>query len=200
VTGLAARPRARDLPQFVNIVGESGADPSHGEGRTHHDGEAELIGRSHHLVHRVADAGPRNLRGAARDACEGLDDGFELFPVLTALDGLEGCADQLAAVPVQDTVLVQRDSGVESGLAAQGGQQRVRAFPRDDTFHEFRRDGLHIGGVGEVGVGHDRGWIRIDQDHPEPLGFEDTACLGAGVVELTGLPYDDGTGTDDEDR
>jgi hypothetical protein len=50
------------------------------------------------------------------------DDVFEPLPVLAALDRFEVGADKLHAVAFQRPILVQRDGGVERGLAAQGGQ------------------------------------------------------------------------------
>src|SRR5690606_29986826 len=59
---------------------------------------------------------------------------------------------------------------------------------------------LHVGRVGELGVGHDRGRVRVGQDDAVALLLEDLARLRAGVVELAGLADHDGTGADEEDR
>ena len=53
------------------------------------------------------------------------DDVLEPLPVLAALNGLEVGADQFDAVAFQHAVLVERDGGVQRGLPAEGGQQRV---------------------------------------------------------------------------
>src|SRR5690606_6904254 len=60
--------------------------------------------------------------------------------------------------------------------------------------------GLDVGGVRELGVGHDRGRVGVGQDHPVALLLEDLAGLGARVVELAGLADDDRAGADEEDR
>ena len=59
---------------------------------------------------------------------------------------------------------------------------------------------LEVDGVGDVGVGHDRGRVGVDEDRPDALGAERAAGLRAGVVELGGLADDDGPGADDQDR
>ena len=60
-------------------------------------------------------------------------------------------------------------------------------------------DRLDVGRVGELGVGHDGGRVGVDQRHPQALGPQHLAGLGAGVVELAGLPDHDRPGADDED-
>ena len=52
--------------------------------------------------------------------------------VLGLLDRVELGADQLDAEAVERAVLRQRDRDVEAGLAAERGQQRLRALALDD--------------------------------------------------------------------
>ena len=93
----------------------------------------------------------------------------------------------------------QRHRGVERGLAAQGREQRVGALLGDHLLDELGGDRLDVGRVGELGVGHDRGRVGVDQDDPDALGLEHPAGLGAGVVELAGLADDDRPGADHQD-
>ncbi len=108
-------------------------------------------------------------------------------------------ADQLDAVLLEGAVLGEGDGQVEGGLAPQGGQKGVRPLHLDDLGHHFGHQGLDVGAVGEGGVGHDGGRVGVDQHHLETLLHEHLAGLGAGVVELAGLAYDDGAGTKQED-
>ena len=134
------------------------------------------------------------LRGTS--PADGLHDLLELQPVLAALDRVDVGADQLDAVALQHAVLVQRDGGVQRGLPAQGGQQRVGALGGDHLLDELRGDRLDVGGVGELGVRHDRRRVGVDQRHAQALGAQHAAGLGAGVVELGGLADDDRAGAD----
>src|SRR5439155_19639138 len=126
------------------------------------------------------------------------DDLLEQLAVLAAADRVDVRADQLNAVLLQYPGVVQRDGGVQRGLPAERGQQRVGPLPRDDRLDELRRDRFDVGGVGELGVGHDGRRVRVDQRHAQPFGPQYPARLGTGVVELARLPDDDRPRADDE--
>ena len=58
---------------------------------------------------------------------------------------------------------------------------------------------LDVDRVGARGVRHDRRGIRVHEDDSIALLLQRFARLGAGVIELAGLPDDDRAGTDDQD-
>ena len=89
----------------------------------------------------------------------------------------------------------EREGGVEAGLAAHGGEERVGAFLLDDLGDDLRGDRLDVGGVRELRIGHDRRGIGVHQDDPVPLLAQRLARLSAGVIELARLSNDDGAGT-----
>ncbi len=167
------------------------------DGRTT-TGEAQFGNRVADLVHRVADTGARGLAADLRD------DVLELLPVLAALDGVEVGADQLHVVLLEDALLVQRHRGVQGRLAAEGredGVDRVAflGLEGDDLLDELGGDRLDVRGVRELGVGHDRGRVGVDEADPQALLAQHPAGLGSGVVELTGLANDDRPGADHQD-
>ena len=94
---------------------------------------------------------------------------------------------------------MQRDRAVERGLTAEGGEHGVGALAGDDRLDDLGRDRLDVGRVGELGVGHDRRRVAVDEDDADALLAQHPAGLGAGVVELAGLADDDRAGADDED-
>jgi len=49
-------------------------------------------------------------------------------------------------------------------LARPWSQQRIGPLALDDAGHHRRLDRLHIGGVGQVRIGHDRRRIGIDEE------------------------------------
>ena len=88
---------------------------------------------------------------------------------------------------------------LQPGLAAQRGQQRVRALFLDYALDKLGSDGLDIGAVGQARVGHDGRRVGVDQDDLKAILLEHLAGLGAGVVKLTGLANDNGARANDED-
>ena len=124
----------------------------------------------------------------------------EELAVLGLLDRLALGADQLDAELRQHAHVVERERGVEAGLAAHGGQERVGALLLDDLGDDLGGDRLDVGGVGHLRVGHDRRGVGVDQDDPVALLAQRLAGLGAGVVELAGLADDDRPRADDHDR
>jgi hypothetical protein len=56
-----------------------------------------------------------------------------------------------------------------------------------------------IGAVGELGVGHDRGRVRVHEHDAVAFFLEGFAGLGARIIKLAGLADDDGAGADDKD-
>ena len=157
------------------------------------DGVAEVLGRGEQLVHRVADDRAGRLGAAA------LDDALELLAVLAEVDRVDVGADERAAVLLENSVVVQGDRAVERRLAAECREHRVGALLGDDRLDDLGGDRLDVGRVGELGVGHDRRRVAVDEDDADALLAQHPARLGAGVVELAGLADDDRAGPDDED-
>jgi hypothetical protein len=119
------------------------------------------------------------------DAGHGL---AEELAVLGHFDGLALGPDQLDAVLVEHAHVRERERRVERRLAAHGGQERVGAFLGDDLGDDLRRDGLDVGGVRELRVGHDGRGVGVDQDDAVALLAQRLAGLGAGIVELAACP------------
>ena len=130
--------------------------------------------------------------GALHRVAEGL-------AVLGAVDRVVVGADQLDAVALERAVVVKGLREVERGLAAQRRQQRVGQLALDDAGDGLGRERLDVGAVGELGVGHDRRRVRVDEDDLVALLLQDLAGLDARVVELRGLADHDRPRADQED-
>ena len=122
---------------------------------------------------------------------------LEALAVFGQLDRVERRAEQLDGVALQDAGFGEFDREVEPGLPAQRRQQRVGALARDDRFDRRDRQRLEVDGVGDLGIGHDRRRIRVDEDDAVAFLAQRTARLNAGVIELGGLTDDDRSRADD---
>jgi hypothetical protein len=186
--GLAGRPGA--------LIGVDGmALRLGGKARRRDPGEPALMQVAIGLL-QIGGVGERGFRRLQADPLHRL---AKQFAVLGLVDRLGGGSDHGDAVLLQHPHPPQRQGAVQRGLAAHGRQQRVGAFLLDDLGDDLRRDRLDIGGVGDIGIGHDGRRVGIDQHDPVALFLEGLAGLGAGIVELAGLADDDRTGADDED-
>ena len=182
-----------DLLELLAVVGDAAAGAGQGEARADDGGQPGYGERGAGLGHAVGDGAARAFEA---DLAHGV---AELQPVLGAVDDIGLGADQLDAVALQRAVGEQLHGGVERGLPAHGWQQGVRPLADDDFLHDLRGDRLDVGGVGQAGVGHDGGRVRVDQDDAVALCPQRFAGLGAGVVEFAGLADDDWPGADDQD-
>ena len=187
------QPPSADGPQFFDVVDQAAPGAAHRVGGAQHHRVAELAGHLLGLGDRGDGAAARHL-----DA-QFVHSGFELLTVLATADGVLLDADGLHPVFVEHAGFGQLAGQVEPGLAAEVGQQRVRPGTGDDLGEAGHVERGDEGLVGHHRVGHDRRRVRVDQDDLVAEPAQRLAGLGAGVVELAGLPDHDGARTDDQD-
>ena len=199
VHGREIESAGEDFEHLFAVIRDTAARAAQREARAHNHGEADLAREFQAILQIVHQ---QRLRHVEADLLHGV---FEEEAVFGFLDGLDAGADQLDVVLFQNAAVGKFDGEVERGLAADGGQHgeacagRHFALDADDLFEILAGEWLDVGAVGDFGIGHDRGWIRVGQHDLEALGLEGLAGLGAGVVELGGLADDDGAGADNED-
>ena len=184
---------AHDGDELLVGVSDAAAGAAEGKARAQYAGITHALGDGLGVGHAVGIARARDLQA---NLGHGL---VKELAVLAALDSGQVAADHFDAVLVERTVLCQLDGGVQTGLAAQRGQQRVRALFLDYALDKFGGDGLDIGAVGKTRVGHDGRRVGVDQDDLKAILLEHLAGLGAGVVKLAGLADNDGARANDED-
>ena len=156
-----------DLRELLAVVGDAAAGAAQREGRADDRRQADVLERALRPRPRVRDACERGVSSPIR-----VHRLAEQLAVLGLVDRLGVRADHLDAVFLQHAALVQRQRGVQRGLAAHRRQQRVGALGvRDDLGDDVGRDRLDIGGVGQLRVGHDRRRVGVDQNDPVALRF-----------------------------
>ncbi len=77
-------------------------------------------------------------------------------------------------------------------MSADDWQHGVRLLLLDDGFKRFDGQRFNVGGICDLGVGHDGGWVAVDQHHTVALLAQRLDGLRARVVELRGLADNDG--------
>ena len=179
---------------------DAAAGPAEREGRADDGGQAD---RRQGLVRRGVTGGlgrPFDDEAGCVRLIDPVEQVAERLAVLGHPDRLQGRAEEPDRMAFEDARVGHGDGEIERGLAAEAGEQAVRALLRDHRFDRFDREWLEVDDVRHGWVGHDRGRVGVDEDRPDPLGTKGAAGLGAGVVELRGLPDDDGAGAEDQHR
>src|SRR5262249_11383299 len=159
---------------------------------------AERERRPHDRRHGEVDVGrdgDDRVRHRDADAPHGL---AEELAVLGAVDRVEVRADQLDAA--LDREAGQLDREVQRRLPAERRQDRVGPLALDHLGDRGRVERLEVGRVGPLGVGHDRGRVRVHEHHAVALAPQHAARLRPRVVELARLPDADRAGAEDQDR
>ena len=186
------QPRAHEMLIFLAVIGDPPASPAQREARPDDGGKPDVRQRACGLVPAVHN---RRARTFEPDAVHRV---AEFLAVLGLLDRFRISADQLHPQPVERPALVKRERRVERRLPAHRREQGIGSLGFDDLGDDLGRDRLDIGRVGQLGIGHDRRRVRIDDDDAIALGLERLDRLRPGVIKLRRLADDDRASADDE--
>ena len=117
--------------QLFFIVYQPAAGTAHGVGRTKHYRVAQTISNFQCFFHAVCHFAAGHFDAQLSHRV------FKSDTVFTPFDGIYLHTDHFDIVFVQNTGFIQLCAQVQTGLAAQVGQQSVRAFLGDDLFQPF---------------------------------------------------------------
>ena len=149
---------------------------------------ADHFGYGASFLHGVGGAGLRHIQ-------PNLEHGIlEALAVFAFIDGIGVGSDHAHIMLIESARLEQRHGGIERGLAAESGQKGIGLLANDDFFHDFGRDWLDVSAKRELRICHDRGRIRVDQNHIIPFFPKSFAGLHAGIIKFATLSNDDWTG------
>ncbi len=193
VTGLAARLRLATRSSSARVRANPLPPPPRVNDGPDDQRVPELVPELERPVERAR--GPRARRLEPGPAHRLL----EAAAVLGAVDRLEPRPDQPDAQPLEVAGLRERDRDVQRGLAAERRQQHVGSLALDHLQDGLGRERFDVRAVRELGVGHDRGRVRVHERHVEPLAPQHLAGLGPRVVELARLPDHDRARADHQD-
>ena len=171
--------------KFFAVIGDRTAGAAERERRANHHGIAQLVAQAQGILRVVHQ---RRCRHVETHLAAGV---LEPQPVFGDFDGAQRRANHLDVILFQNAGLGQLDGEIQSRLPADGGQERIRPFEFDNFFQIGFGEGLDVGAVGELRVGHDRGGVGIHQNDFVALGAQRLARLRARIVELAGLADND---------
>ena len=123
----------------------------------------------------------------------------EALAILGHLNGDERRPEELDVVALEGSARGQRHREVEGRLATEAREESLRPLLRDDRLDGLRGERLEVDRVGDLGVGHDRRRVAVDEDRPDALGPQSAAGLRSCVIELGGLADDDRARAEDQD-
>src|ERR1700722_15326410 len=192
VNGAHVQSMGDSFAEFLFVVGDGAARTSQRERRPDDEGKAELIAQTQGVFRIIDERGSRNFEA---DFAAGI---LEPQPVFGDFDGAERCANHFYLVFFENAAFGQFDGEIEGGLAANGGQERIGSLAGKNFLQIFLGQRLDVSAVSQLGIGHDRGRIRIDQDHFIALRAQSFASLCTGIIKFAGLADDDGAGADDQ--
>ena len=116
-----------DALHLAVVVRDAGAAPAEDERRAHDHRIADLGRDRERLVDRVGNARRRHAQADLAHR------GLEPLPILGSADRVDARADHLDVVRVEHAGFVERDRKVETGLATERREERVRALAFDDA-------------------------------------------------------------------
>ena len=199
LNGVKSLPGEKDGKMVIvplELIGKPASDAAaraaHGVGGAEHDGVAQLGGHLLRFLHGIDGFG---LGHRHADLVHGF---LENDTVFTAGDGFQVHADDFHVVLLQDAFLIQLGGQVQGRLAAEVGQQSIRAFLFNHGRDAVHGQGLNVGVVRHAGVRHDGGGVGVHQNDVVAFSAQGLAGLGAGVVEFAALADDDRAGADHE--
>ena len=106
-----------------------------------------------------------------------LNDPLEDLSIFTALDRIDIGTDQLGAEFFERATLKELHRCVERSLATERRENCIRAFLLQNLLNHFWSNWFNICRICKLWIGHDRCWIRIDEDDANSLFAEDAAGL-----------------------
>ena len=182
---------AHHLTQLLLIVDKATTRTTERKGGTQYDRIADLgsdgctfvdrrchLRRQHRLTQRLAQL-------------------LEELAVLGALDRREARTQNLHLALLQDTLFGQLHRQIQTRLTTQTRHNRIGTLVANNFGYIFERQRLHIDLIGNVRIGHNRGRVRVYEDHLITLLAQCQAGLCTGIVELGSLTNHDRTRADD---
>ena len=172
---------ARNEAELFFVMRNTASKTSHRKRGTYDNGIRQRFNSLKTFFNGVAD------KRTCRFATNLGNNRTKLFTILTSANRIHICTDELGTVFRKNSLIMQFDGGVQSGLSAQCCENCRWFLFGDDHFQNFSCDRFNISCVGKFRIGHDCGWVGIDQYDSDTFSSKYSTCLGAGIIKLAGL-------------
>ncbi len=173
------------LAKFLAIVSNRPARPPQRERRPNHQRKSQLVAQTQRILRIVHQRRRRHFQANFSASI------LKPQPVFRNFDSAQRRANHLDFVFFENPAFAQFHGKVQRRLPANGGQQCIRFFLRNNFLEIFLRQRLDIGAIGQFWIGHDRRRIGVHQHDVVALRAQRLARLRPGIVELARLPNDD---------
>ena len=179
--------------EFRFTIRKTAAGPAQGKGRTEDDRIADFFCCFQPVLYGACNVGRQHRFPQVFAKL------FEQFPVFRLFDGMAAGSKEFRMAFGKDPFLFQLHGQVQARLSADSRQDGIGAFVAYDLGNIFQRQRLHVNLVRDAGIGHDSGRIGITENDFISFFFQGQTGLGSGIIKFSGLPDNDGPGTDDKD-
>ena len=181
-----------DLNQFFLVVCEAATGTAQSKGRTQNNRIANAQSSFLGFLDGVSD-----LRGNHR-LTDGLTHFLKQLSVLSTLNGFAAGTQQLHTTLLQNALLLQLHSQVQTGLTANAGNNGIGTLKANDLCNILQGQRLHINLIRNGSIGHNGSGVGVAQNYLIALFLQSQASLCACIVEFCSLADHDRTGTNNQ--
>ena len=178
-----------EFDQFLAIVAETGSETSEGISGTDNHGISETVGSHHCILHRAYSLA---LDCLDIDLIKFLDEKLAVFGIHYSTYGGAQDADIMF---FKNAVLIEFDAAVESGLTSECKEDTIGALLLYHLLHEIGSDRKEINLIGKPFGSLHRSDVGVDEDCLNILLPHSLEGLRAGIIEFSGLPNLERSGT-----
>ena len=178
-----------NINQLILTFGNTAASTTHSISRAYNQWIADFMGKSHSGSHILYNG---RLRNRLTQLVHGF---FEQLSILCPLNSLQRSTQKLNLVLLQNTLLRQLNSQIQTSLTAQGSQQAIRTLLADNLLQELYSQRLNIYTIRHMSISHNGSRIAIYQYNLQAFLLEGTAGLRTCIVKLCCLADNNRAGT-----
>ena len=190
--GAVAQALLHDINQLFLVFSNTATGTAEGISRTDNQRIADFLAEVASSLNGFYDGAFRNR------LMDFLHSFLEHFAVFATFDCTDLSAQQTNIVLVQNALLFQFHSHVQTNLPTKSCQQGIRTLTFDNFFNEFNADRFNIYTVSHMHISHNGCRVTVNQYNLQAFFLQSTASLSTCIVKLCCLTDDNRAGADNE--